>query len=112
MFEEHLPIGNSKTTLAKLVKDSIQSIDMNKPLEELANSLKPEGNLNNLLSSSQITSKDSAEALLTLLDRLINYLYVLPNDFAALEKEFAELNRVTNLSRKGLDGDTDQKDAA
>jgi hypothetical protein len=112
MFEEHLPTGNSKTTLAKLVQDSIDSIDLNKPLVDLANSLKPEGNLYNLLSSSQYTSKDNAIAVMTLLDRLINYLYVLPNDFAVLEKEFAELNRVTNLARKDLTDSTNKQDAA
>ena len=49
--------------------------------------------------------------MLTLLDKLINYLYVLPNDFAVLDKQFAELNRVTNLARKGL-GDSKEQKAA
>lgn len=112
MFEEYLPTGNSKTSLAKLIQDSTEAIGLNKPLENLANALRPEGNLDNLFVSSQFTSKESADAMLLLLDRLINYLYVLPNDFAELDKQFAELNRITNLLRKDLGNDPKKRNAA
>ena len=112
MFEEHLPTGNSKTTLSKLIQDSVEAIGLNQPLLDLANALKPDGNLDNLFASSQHTSKESAEAMMLLLDRLINYLYVLPHDFAELDKQFAELNRVTNLARKGLDSSGKKQNAA
>ncbi|MFT6874288.1 MAG: hypothetical protein ACI9XK_000810 [Granulosicoccus sp.] len=111
IFDEHLPERNGKSSLAELIQESTESIGLKKPLLALANSLKPEGNLDSLLSSSQFTSKDGADAIMSLLDRLINYLYVLPNDFAKLDKQFAELNRVANLSRKGL-GDEPYKQKA
>ncbi|MFT4727587.1 MAG: hypothetical protein ACI9UN_002084 [Granulosicoccus sp.] len=104
IFDEHLPEGSNKLSLAELIQSSTESIGLEKPLLDLAKSVRPEGNLNSLFSSSEFTSKESADALMKLLDRLINYLYVLPNDFAELDKQFAELDRVTNLARKGLSG--------
>ena len=111
MFDELESADNRNKSLDQLIQDSIGSIGLDKPLLDLVKSLGPEGNLDNLFSSSQFTSKESADAMLTLLDKLINYLYVLPNDFAVLDKQFAELNRVTNLARKGL-GDSKEQKAA
>lgn len=112
IFNEYLPESNSRGSLSELIQDSIECMSLDKPLLDLAKSLGPEGNLDKLFASSQFTNKDTADALMLLLDRLINYLYVLPNDLAELDKQFAELNRVTNLARKGLDGGSKDKKAA
>lgn len=112
IFEEHLTAGDSSSPLAKLIQNSTESMGLDKPLLDLAKSLGPDGNLDNLFSSSQFTTRESADAMMKLLDRLINYLYVLPNDFAELDKQFAELNRVTNLARKGLNNDQKKRNAA
>lgn len=112
IFEEHLPLGNSRTSLAKLIQDSTQSIGLEQPLLALSKSLRPEGNLHKLFSSSQFASKESAEAMMKLLNLLINYLYVIPNDFADLDNQFAELSRITNLNDKDLDAPSQRENAA
>ena len=103
IFDDFLPVGNSRTTLPKLIQDSIGGMDLQAPINEIANSFRPEGTLDSLFSSSQHTSKESADAMMALLDKLITYLYVMPGEFAKLQEEFTELNRTTNLARKGLD---------
>lgn len=103
IFDDFLPVGNSRTTLPKLIQDSIDSMNLNAPLNEIAISFRPEGTLDSIFSSSQHTTKESADAMMALLDKLITYLYVMPGEFATLQKEFTELNRTTNLARKGLD---------
>lgn len=102
IFDDFLPVGNSRTTLPKLIQDSIGGMNLDAPIKNIANSFRPEGTLDSLFSSSEHTSKESADAMMALLDKLITYLYAMPNEFAKLEEEFAELNRTTNLDRKGL----------
>ncbi len=112
IFDDFLPIGNSRTTLPKLIQDSISGMELDKPLKDLAISFRPDGNLDNLFGSSQHTSKETANAIMTLLDKIITYLYVMPNEFAKLEEEFNELNRITNLARNGLDSNGNRQNAA
>lgn len=110
IFDDFLPVGNSRTTLPKLIQDSIGGMELETPLNNIANAFRPDGDLDSLFSSSEHTSKETADAMMSLLDKLINYLYVMPGEFAQLQEEFIELNRTTNLARKGLD--SGQRNAA
>ncbi len=110
LFTEFLPVGNSRTNLAKLITESISSIELDRPLINLATSLRNDGNLKELLDSGQHTSPETADALMQLLEHLITYIYVMPEEFKKLDKQFAELNRVTNLARRNLDSSSDVDD--
>lgn len=99
LFKEFIPAGNSNTNLAKLITDSLTSIDLKQPLANLATSLLQEGHLKALLDNRQHTSPKSAEALMQLIENLITYLYVLPEKFAELDQLFIELNQLASQTR-------------
>lgn len=113
IFAQFLPLGNSRTTLAKLITDSTDSMGLDSPFNELAKSLRPDGNLAELFSSTEHTTQETADAIMRLLELLITHVYIMPEEFKKLDTLFAELNRTTNLARKGLSsGFVDEDKAA
>jgi len=109
LFTEFLPVGNSSSNLAKLITDSMPSIDLQQPLEQLATSLRKSGHLKELLDNRQHASPDTAEALMQLLEGLLTYLYVIPEEFARLDQKFVELNKLVLEARQAAESDTSAK---
>ena len=91
IFDEFLPLGNSRGTLSMMIRDSISNINHNEPLAKLSALTGKSGDLQALFQNHHGTDKGTADALMQLLDALIVYLYVLPQRFKELEEQFAEL---------------------
>ena len=91
IFDEFLPLGNSRGTLSMMIRDSISSINHNEPLAKLSAMTTSGGDLHALFQNHHGTEKDTADAMMQLLDALIVYLYVLPRRFRELEEQFKEL---------------------
>ncbi len=93
IFSSFLPSGNSRTTLFKIVQDSLPSIDVNQPLTDLATSLRKGDHLDQLLNSTEPATRDTADALMLLVEKLVNFLYVQPTQFKELNQRLAELSK-------------------
>lgn len=106
MFSEFMPVGNSRTTLSKLIQDSINSIDLDKPLINLATSLREGGSLDKLIGNGKTINQESADAIMHLLEHLITFLYVIPDEFSKLDELFAELSNSASSDgdREGAQG--------
>ena len=98
IFDDFLPIGNSRGDLSKMIRDSISTINHNEPLAQLSSSNIQKGDLHTLFENHHGTDKDTADAMMQLLETLVTYLYILPAQFKALETRFAEL-KITNEKR-------------
>jgi len=109
LFTEFLPHGNSSTNLAKLITDSIPSINLQHPLGQLALSLRKDGHLKELLESRQHASPETAEALMQLLEGLLTYLYVIPEEFAKLDQKFMALNKLVLEARQSAESEASAK---
>lgn len=109
IFEDFLPAGNSNSTLSQLIRDSLPAIDMDQPLSTLATSLRHEKHLYLLLKNNQQTSQETAHTLLSLVECLVTYLYVIPNQFKELDGKFRALSM--ELESQGLNAASDRKAA-
>lgn len=98
LFSSLLPIGNSRSSLPRLIQDTCKSIDLAEPLNRLTASIATEGDLAVLFKNNEHTSQESADAMMVLLEQLITWLYVLPAEFETLEKRFAELRQSQEAS--------------
>ncbi len=93
IFSSFLPKGNSRTTLFKIVQDSLPSIDVNQPMTDLATSLRKGEHLDKLLNSDEPATRETADALMQLVEKLVNFLYVEPTEFKVLNKRLTELSQ-------------------
>ena len=91
IFSSFLPPGNSRATLYKSVRDSLSSIDVNQPMTTLASSLRKGEHLDRLLNSPEPASREAADALMHLVEKLVRFLYVEPTQFMDLDQRLAEL---------------------
>lgn len=91
IFDDFLPLGNSRGELSMMIRDSISSINHNEPLAKLSSSTKKLGDLHTLFEKHHGTDQDTADAMMQLLETLIMYLYILPSRFKSLEERFAQL---------------------
>jgi hypothetical protein len=107
VFADFLPTGNSKTTLTKMIRDSMDNLSLNEPITNIANDLNPGGNMDVLFQHHEGTSQEAADAMMTLLENLITYLYVMPEEFNELHERFAKINDTSKLTRRG-DEDADE----
>ncbi len=106
IFDDFLPLGNSRSELSMMIRDSISSINHNEPLAQLSSSTGKMGDLHALFKNHHGTDKDTADAMMQLLETLVTYLYILPAQFKALEARFAELK--TNSEKQ----DAEQEESA
>ncbi len=100
IFTGFLPHGNSHTTLYKTVQDSLPSMGLDEPLRKLAASLRKGEPLDLLLRNPDPASPETAEALMKLVEKLVNFLYVIPHEFHELDQQLAELSRQLPPSSK------------
>lgn len=93
IFENFLPTGNSTTTLSRLIQDSLHSMKLDKPLQDLSTALRPDGHLLAMLQNSENATRESTCALMELIEMLVSYLFGLPMDFSRLDGQCQELER-------------------
>ena len=91
VFNDFLPIGNSRGDLSMMIRDSISAINHNEPLATLSASTRKHGDLHTLFKQHHGTDQDTADAMMQLLETLVMYLYVLPARFKDLEARFAQM---------------------
>lgn len=94
IFDDFLPLGNSRGELSMMIRDSISTINHNEPLAQLSSSTRKMGDLHALFKNHHGTDKDTADAMMQLLETLITYLYILPAQFKELEARFTELKNL------------------
>jgi len=91
IFDDFLPMGNSRTELSMMIRDSISTINHSEPLTRLSASTKKNGDLHELFKKHHGTTHDTADAMMHMLETLIMYLYILPSRFKEIEARLAEL---------------------
>ena len=91
VFDDFLPLGNSRGDLPSMIRDSISSINHSEPLAKLCASTTKQGDLHALFQNHHGTTKETADAMMQLLETLVTYLYVLPARFDELETVFAKI---------------------
>lgn len=91
IFDDFLPLGNSRGNLSMMIRDSISAINHNEPLAQLVSSTARQGDLYELFNKHHDTDKETAEALMELLETLITYLYVLPHRFQNIHEKISKL---------------------
>lgn len=99
IFLDLLPQGNSKASLPRMIHESMDTFNLNQPLENLRSALKTDGHLDLLFSDHQNTDQAAADAIMKLLEILVEYLYVLPARFEELEKTFEEIDKIRRLPK-------------
>lgn len=112
IFTGFLPPGNSHTTLFKTVQDSMPSMQLDDPLMKLAASLRKGEPLDLLLGNPEPASPETAEALMQLVEKLVNFLYVIPGEFHRLDQQLTELSKHLPPSSRVFHPDEDDREAA
>ena len=111
IFTGFLPHGNSHTTLHKTVQDSLPSMGLDEPLRKLAASLRKGEPLDLLLRNPDPASPETAEVLMRLVEKLVNFLYVIPQEFLELDQQLTELSRQLPPSSKVFESGKSDDDA-
>ncbi len=111
IFTGFLPDGNSKTTLSRLIHDSIESMDLDFPLQQLSRSLRPDGHMQELFTNNENVNRETADAQIRLVEKLVTYLYVIPGEFKQLDKELENLSVLNRKPGSGK-GQSDTQAAA
>ena len=78
----------NEMNLVETIANVHTSVDLGMPLINVAHALKPGGKLDELFAAKKQSDPAVAEAMMELLDRLIYFLYVLPQEFSKLEQFF------------------------
>ena len=95
-YNPRMPLGQHLRKLAETKTDDLVS-----PLLTLSNTLREGGNIGAHFDLERTTDKEMAEAMLDLIDYLIEYIYALPN-------RIEELNvRMQQLDQQSDDENTD-----
>ncbi len=100
IFAEFLPDGKSSQTLADVIRDSLENVKQHEPISNLSDDI-ISGDLDVLFQHHQDTSQETADAMMALLETLINYLFIMPDKFRNLQEQFSQINSVSKLSRRG-----------
>ncbi|MFK7893923.1 MAG: hypothetical protein AB8B63_24125 [Granulosicoccus sp.] len=99
IFNDLLPSGNSKSSLAQMIQSSSTSLNLNKPLTRLSEDIGNGGNLDTLFQHHEDTSQQTADTMMALLESLLAYLYVVPDRLDELQEQFEKINLTHKLSR-------------
>jgi hypothetical protein len=110
IFAGFLPRGNSHGTLHRLIQDSLPSIKLDQPLLQLSSSLRAGEPLDVVFKSTDPLSRELADTLMSLVEKLITYLYVLPAEFDELDSQLATLSRELRVALRPAQ--QEQKDRA
>ena len=82
------PEGIRDRSLFKLIRDLPQSVDLGRPINELAHAMREGGHLGAYFDLDQDTDADTARKMVELLEHLIEYLYVIPRRVSVLKRDF------------------------
>ncbi|ASJ75897.1 hypothetical protein IMCC3135_29230 [Granulosicoccus antarcticus IMCC3135] len=107
VFSNFLPHGNSSSSLSKTVQDSLPSIDIDLPLSNLASSLRKGEHLDALLNSPESASRETADVLMLLVEKLVSFLFVIPTEFEELNQRLIELSRELPANEPNVESDVD-----
>lgn len=105
IFNDFLSHGEGMPTLPRVVKESMEKINQNEPMVNIWDEMTSGGTLDILFKHHELTSQETADAMMALLETLITYLYVVPGKFKELQEQFEKINQTSKLSRRG-DEDT------
>ena len=86
LFQGLLPEGKHSNNLAKAIGEVAESVDLAEPIRNLANVLRHGGNLGAHFDMEKEPNEEMAFQMLTLLENLIDFLHVLPQEISSLEK--------------------------
>jgi len=86
LFQGLLPEGKRVSNLAKAISEVAESVDLSAPIRNLANVLRHGGNLGAHFDMEKEPDQSMAFQMLTLLENLIDFLHVLPQEISNLER--------------------------
>ena len=86
LFQGLLPEAKRANNLAKAITEVAESVDLAKPIRNLANVLRQGGNLGAHFDMEKEPDERMAFQMLTLLENLIDFLHVLPQEISSLER--------------------------
>ncbi|PHR52138.1 DUF4145 domain-containing protein [Cycloclasticus sp.] len=86
LFQGLLPECNSVSNLFRAITEVAESVDLAEPIRNLANVLRQGGNLGAHFDMEKEPDEEMALQMLTLLENLIDFLHVLPQEISNLEQ--------------------------
>lgn len=86
LFQGLLPEGQRVSNLARAISSVAESVDLAEPIRNLANVLRHGGNLGAHFDMEKEPDEEMALQMLTLLENLIDFLHVLPQEISSLEQ--------------------------
>jgi uncharacterized protein YecA (UPF0149 family) len=95
IVHELLPEQERKGTLAQQLRKlaESESVNLAQPLITLSNALRESGNIGAHFDLTRTTDRATAEAMLDLIDYLIEYIYTLPEMIEELNRKVQQLDR-------------------
>ena len=85
IFKYQLAMDQQNAPLAKLIERTTETVDLAKPLRALSHAIRDGGNLGAHFDIEKEPDEHIALQMVELLDYLISYLYVLPQEIGKLE---------------------------
>ena len=86
-----LPDGGGKQTLAEQIKQLKDKVDLTKPLTNLSDGVRAGGNLGAHFNEDREPDRELVEAMLDLLEYLMEYVFTLPAMTQRLDKRLHAL---------------------
>ncbi|MET1080294.1 MAG: DUF4145 domain-containing protein [Pseudomonas sp.] len=86
LFQDLLPNNKRVSNLSKAITEVAESVDFSAPIRNLANVLRHGGNLGAHFDMEKEPDQSMAFQMLTLLENLIDFLHVLPQEISNLER--------------------------
>lgn len=95
IVHELLPEKERRGPLAQQLRKlaESESVDLAQPLITLSNALRESGNIGAHFDLTRTTDRSTAEAMLDLIDYLIEYIYTLPEMIEELNRKVQQLDR-------------------
>ena len=100
LFSNFLPTGNSEPTLSLMIENALSELELDSPLRTMAAALRPGEHLHQLLGEETTMNRQTADALMGLVEGLIRFLYLAPTELTALDHHLQELNRQSRIERE------------
>jgi hypothetical protein len=89
LLKNLLPKSDQKGTLANQLEKLSKSVELEKPLITLAHALREGGNLGAHFDQDKDPDQETAEAMLDLIEYLLEYVYTLPGMIERLEQRLS-----------------------
>ncbi len=86
IFQGLLPEGQQIHNLARAITEVAESVDLSEPIRNLADVLRQGGNIGAHFNMEKEPDEKMAFQMLTLLENIIDFLHVLPEEISSLEQ--------------------------